>query len=174
MTIGGATMYTVETNTSVAKVYGYSLLLGTGTGLSFQSAYTVGPVKTFMKTGSGLDIQRVISMLNLSQLSLQMGALLICGQIFQSLAVRNLDKALYGLGFSADDIRRAVAGTQSKVLETLSPALKEKAIDAITDAMSKVYILSLAAGAITVLCAIMLPKERLFAASTPKIAAGGA
>ncbi|KAI9655994.1 MAG: hypothetical protein M1821_005055 [Bathelium mastoideum] len=174
MTIGGATMYTVRTDTSAAKIYGYSLLLGTGTGLSFQSAYTVGPVKTFMKTGSGADIQHVISMLNLSQLSFQLGALLICGQIFQSLAVRNLDKVLHGLGFSAEDIRAAVAGTQSKVLESVSPALKQQAIDAITDAMSKVYILSFSVGAVAVVCAVLLPKEKLFNASTPRIAAGGA
>ncbi|KAI9684601.1 MAG: hypothetical protein M1822_005689 [Bathelium mastoideum] len=174
MTIGGATMYTVRTDTSAAKIYGYSLLLGTGTGLSFQSAYTVGPVKTFMKTGSGADIQHVISMLNLSQLSFQLGALLICGQIFQSLAVRNLDKVLHGSGFSAEDIRAAVAGTQSKVLESVSPALKQQAIDAITDAMGKVYILSFSVGAVAVVCALLLPKEKLFNASTPRIAAGGA
>lgn len=46
MTIGGATMLTVNADTSIANVYGYSILLGAGSGMTFQIGYTVGGVKT--------------------------------------------------------------------------------------------------------------------------------
>lgn len=175
MTVGSATMFTVDIDTSMANVYGYSILLGAGTGLVFQAAYTVGGVKTMLRTGSGLDVQRVISMLNLSQLGLQMGSLLIGGQIFQSLAMKNLTHALRGLGLSQQDLRRAIAGTQSTLFASLSPSMKKQAITAITNAMSRVYIISITAGAITVICAMLMKKERLFPAAAPAmVIAGGA
>ncbi|EED19841.1 efflux pump antibiotic resistance protein, putative [Talaromyces stipitatus ATCC 10500] len=175
MTIGGATLYTVDIDTRMANVYGYSVLLGAGTGLIFQAGYTVGGVKTMMRTGSGLDVQRVISMLNLSQLGFQMGSLLIGGQIFQSLAMKNLTRVLHGLDFSQEDIRSAVAGTQSTLFASLTPSMKSQAISAIIDAISKVYTISIAAGGITVICALLMKKERLFKTAAPDmVVAGGA
>jgi hypothetical protein len=173
MTVGAATMFTVGSDTPKANVYGYSVLLGIGTGLSFQAAYTVGGVRTMMRTGSGLDVQRVISMLNLSQLGFQLGSLLIGGQVFQSVATKNLTRVLHGLGFSQEDIRSAITGTQSTLFASLSPSMKKQAILAITNAMSRVYIISISASAVVVVCAILMKKERLFAAATaPPTAVG--
>lgn len=174
MTIGGATLYTVGVNTSMGKVYGYSIMLGAGTGLIFQAAYTVGGIKTIMRTGNGADIQRVISMVNLSQLGFQMGSLLIGGQIFQEVAMKNLTHVLRGRGFSQTDIRKAIAGTQSNIFTSLDDAMKLRATGAITSAISRVYIISIAAGAITVICAALMKKERLLpkAAAAPAVAGG--
>ncbi|KAK7408025.1 hypothetical protein QQX98_009798 [Neonectria punicea] len=175
MTVGGAAMFTVDTNTTMVSVYGYSILLGTGTGMTFQAGYTVGGVKTMMRTGSGLDVQRAISTLNLSQLGFQLGCLLIGGQIFQSLAVKNLTYVLRGLKFSEEEIRGAIAGTQSAAFESLGPSLQKLAVAAITDAISRVYIISILAGAVTVICAVLMKKERLFAKGEPAmVIAGGA
>ncbi|KAK3624953.1 hypothetical protein LTR22_023776 [Elasticomyces elasticus] len=162
-TIGAATMFTVSVGTAKANIYGYSLLLGAGAGLTFQRAYTVGSVRIMMKTGSGLDVQRVISMLNLSQLGFSLVSLLIGGQIFQSVAKRNLTYVLHGLGFSQAEIGSAIAGTQSTLFASLSPVLKEQATVAITDAISRVYIVSMSAGAIVVVSALLMQKEKLFA-----------
>jgi hypothetical protein len=174
ITIGGATMFTVSIDTHVANVYGYSILLGVGTGLIFNAGYTVGGVRTMIRTGSGQDVQRVMSMLNLSQLSWQLGSLLVGGQIFQSLAMKNLTDVLYGLGFSEEDIRSAVSGTQSTLFASLSPAKQKQATMALTDAISPVYIISMVTGAITVVCALLMRKEKLFAAkpSIVSVAAG--
>jgi hypothetical protein len=169
MTIGGTLMFTIG-DTSMGTVYGCSILLGASTGMVMQASYTVGGIKTMTRTGSGLDVQRVLSMINLSQLGCQLGSLLVCGQIFQSLAVKNLTRVLDGLGFSADDITRAVAGTQSTVFDSLSPTLRQEAIKAITDAMSRVYILSFTVGAIMAVCPLMMKKERLFGATDPALA----
>ncbi|KAK4973105.1 hypothetical protein LTR42_006399 [Elasticomyces elasticus] len=162
-TIGAATMFTVSVGTAKANIYGYSLLLGAGAGLTFQGAYTVGSVRIMMKTGSGLDVQRVISMLNLSQLGFSLASLLIGGQIFQSVAKRNLAYVLHGLGFSQAEIGSAIAGTQSTLFASLSPVLKEQATVAITVAISRVYIVSMSAGAIVVVSALLMQKEKLFA-----------
>lgn len=168
-------MFTVDTGTPVANVYGYSIILGAGTGLVFNLGFTVSGVTIMTETGSGLDLQRVISMQNLSQLGFQTLSLLIGGQIFQSLAMRNLKQALGGLGFSQQDIRNAITGTRSALFSHLSPAVQEDAIAAITNAMSRVYILSIAAGAIMTISALLMKKEKLFSNTAEStIIAGGA
>ncbi|KAK8034708.1 MFS drug efflux transporter [Apiospora rasikravindrae] len=126
-------------------------------------------------TGSDIDLQRVISMQNLSQLGLQTIGLLVGGQIFQSLSMRYLTQVLHGLGLSQADIKSAMVGTRSALLTHLSPEIQRDAIAVFTRAMSKVYILSIAAGAITTLCAALMKKEKLFKESSEKVViAGGA
>jgi len=169
MTIGGATMYTIDANTPIANVYGYSIILGAGTGLCSNLGFTISGVTIMKETGSTLDVQRVISMQNLSQLGFQTISLLISGQIFQSLSVQNLNRVLSGLGFSETDIRGAIAGTQSTLLKSLSPSLQKEAIIGITEAMSRVYILSFSTGAITMICGLLMNKGKLFPKGGEKI-----
>ncbi|KAK6078467.1 MFS drug efflux [Seiridium cupressi] len=168
MTVGSATMYTVKPSTPMANVYGYSIILGAGTGLVFNLGFTVASVTVMTKTGSSLDIQHVLSMQNLSQLGFQRMSLLIGGQIFQSLSMRNLTQVFDGLGFSQADIRNAITGTQSTLFTSLSPSLQGQAISAVTSAMSQVYVLSIAASVITVISAMLMKKERLFPAAAGK------
>jgi hypothetical protein len=159
MTIGSATMFTVTPATPIANVYGYSIILGAGTGLVFNLGFTVSGVTIMAETGNGLDLQRVISMQNLSQLGFQTLSLLIGGQIFQSLSMKNLTQVLSGLGLSQAEIRSAIAGTRSAVFTRLS---QEQAIMAITNAMSRIYILSIVVSVITVICAMPMKKAKLF------------
>ncbi|KAF7553133.1 hypothetical protein G7Z17_g3845 [Cylindrodendrum hubeiense] len=168
MTIGSATMYTVNTNTPTSHVYGYSILLGAGTGIVSNLGFTVASITMLQQTGSGLDVQRVSSMQNLSQLGWQLISLLIGGQMMQGLSFRNLSKVLNGMGFSEQEIRQAAAGTSSQLFDSLSSSVQKQAIEAITDALSKVYILSIISGAAMVLVAIFLPKERLFPKATER------
>lgn len=162
MTAGSAPMFTVGAETPMANVYGYSILLGAGAGLLVNSGYTVGGIKTTLRTGSGEDVQSVISMLNLSQLGSQLVALLIAGQVFQSLAMANLTGVLNGQGFSQQDIRGAIAGAKSTLFESLTSEMKGSAIDAIMDAIKNVYIISIVAGACAVVSSLLLKRERLF------------
>ncbi|GIZ48089.1 hypothetical protein CKM354_001116200 [Cercospora kikuchii] len=175
MTVGGATMFTVTPEVAKANIYGYSIILGAGTGLIFNAGYTVCGVKTMIRTGSGLDVQRAISMINLSQLGFQMGSLLIGGQIFQSYARANLARALDSQDFSGAQISSIIAGAHSALFESLSDELKHAAVSAITSAIGRVYIFSIVAGAVTVICAAVMKKETLFPPAAPKmVIAGGA
>lgn len=173
MTIGGATMYTVDPNTPIANVYGYSIILGAGTGLCSNLGFTISGVTIMQETGFILDVQRVISMQNLSQLGFQTISLLMGGQIFQSLSAQNLNRTLSDLGYSQADIRSAIAGTQSTFLESLSPSLQKEAIAGITEAMSRVYTLSFSTGAITVISALLMKKGKLFPKGGDKMVIAG-
>jgi uncharacterized protein YutE (UPF0331/DUF86 family) len=89
--------------------------------------------------------------------------------------MKNLTHVLDGLGLSQAEIRSAIAGTRSAVFTRLSPSLQEEATMAITNAMSRVYILSIAASAITVICAMLMKKEKLFPTTDQRTGiAGGA
>ncbi|KAH6866266.1 putative efflux pump antibiotic resistance protein [Thelonectria olida] len=162
MTIGAATMYTVDSSTPTGNVYGYSILLGAGTGIVFNLGFTVASITMLQQTGSGLDVQRVSSMQNLSQLGWQLISLLIGGQVMQELSFRNLSKVLDGMGFTEREIRQAAAGTSSDLFDSLSPSVQDQAINAITDAINKIYILSIISGAAMVVVTIFLPKKPLF------------
>ncbi|KAF2846067.1 putative efflux pump antibiotic resistance protein [Plenodomus tracheiphilus IPT5] len=162
MTVGGALMFTINIDSPAANIYGYSVLLAIGSGLTFQAGYAIAGVKAAQKGWSGTDIQSAVSLQNISQIGGTLLSLLICGQIFQSLAARNLERALAGQGFSAADIRSAIAGTQSQLFESLTPELVILATDAITQGMKNVYALSMAAGVLSLVCALLMKKERLF------------
>jgi hypothetical protein len=162
MTLGGALMFTITIDSPAANIYGYSVLLAMGSGLTFQAGYAIAGVKASQKGWSGTDVQSAVSLQNISQLGGTLLSLLICGQIFQSLAARSLGRELAGQGFSAAAIRSAVAGTQSQLFRNLTPELAIRATDAITEGMRNVYALSMAAGALSLVCALLMKKERLF------------
>lgn len=165
MTAGGAAMYTVNFNTPACNIYGYSVLLAVGSGLTFQAGYSVAGVKVSLKGWSNKDLQSAISLQNISQIGGILLCLLISGQIFQSLAFQNLRIVLGAENFTDSDIRSMVGGTQSLLFGKLSPQLADLATQAITQAMSRVYILSIIAGVLSVICSLLMKKERLFKTS---------
>ncbi|CAG9948021.1 unnamed protein product [Clonostachys rosea f. rosea IK726] len=162
MTAGSVAMYTVNSDTLPQYVYGYSILLGAGTGFVFNLGFSIASIKMFQQTGSGLDVQRVSSMQNLSQLGWQLVSLLIGGQMMQELSFKNLTNVLDGMGFSEKEIRKAAAGTSSQLFDSLGAFLQKEAISAITDVISKIYILSIISGVAVIVAALFLPKEKLF------------
>lgn len=161
MTIGGALMYTVNSHTPAANIYGYSVLLAVGSGLTIQAGYSVATVKVAAK-GHEEDVQNAVSLQNVSQVGSTLIALVISGQIFQSLAYNGLKSVLAGQNFSETDIRGAIAGAQSVVFETIDPELRDQAISAITKAIDNVYVLSLTAGALAIVISPLMKRERLF------------
>lgn len=163
MTVGGALMYTVNIDTNAGSVYGYSILLAIGSGLTFQAGYTLAGIKVSLKGWPGKDIQMAISLQNISQVGGTLLCLLISGQIFQSLAFSNLRAVLGPEDYSDWDIRTVVAGTQSSIFEELSNKLERESTKAITQAISRVYAISIAAGGLSLIAALLMKKERLFA-----------
>jgi hypothetical protein len=165
MTIGGTLMYTIDIHSAPGKIYGYSVIIALGSGLTFQAAYTIAALNAQSANLSAKDIQSSVSLQNVSQIGGTLVCLLISGQIFQSYAFQNL-KAVLGGMFSDIEIRGAITGSQSVVFEGLSDAVREAALEAIMGAMKKVYILSIVAGALSLVCALGMKKERLFVEKT--------
>lgn len=158
ITLGGALLWGfLDPDTKAADLYGFTVIIAVGTGITIQISYAVASLKVDQK-----DEGDAISFQNVSQLGGTLLALAIAGQVFQSGAVRNLKQALEGQGFSDADIQAAVAGAQSVVFEKISGPLREAAVRAITHAMRNSFIMVIVAGAVITVCGAALRFEKLF------------
>lgn len=157
-TLGGALlMVYLDPSTPPARIYGLTILIGIGTGITLQIGYTIATLKV-----PAQDVGDALSFQNISQIGGTVLALVIAGQVFQSTAVRNLSNVLVGQGFSDKDIHDAVAGAQSVLFGKLTGQLREAAVLAITSAMQKTFILVIVAGAVITVAGMGMRFERLF------------
>lgn len=86
---GGPLMVYLDTTTKTGTIYGLTILVAVGTGLSMVTGYTVATLTTNPEdTGSGLSLQ------NVSQIGGQVIALAIASQIYQEVALKNLSTVL--------------------------------------------------------------------------------
>lgn len=165
--IGGGLMYTVDAKTSTSTIYGFSVLIGVGSGAMMQAAYSIGPAKVIPVWE---DVPAVIGFINVAQIGGIIHSLAISGAIFQNYAFRYVSAAVKDLDLSAEQIRSAIAGTNSAVFEIMTPEQQSMAIGGIVHAMQKVYILIATAGALCVVCGALMRREKLFMEAS----AGGA
>ena len=161
MTIGGALMFTLDVQSSVSKVYGYSAIMAAGAGLVGQSGYVIAQAKTPLR-----DSAAVISFMNVAQIGTIVLALTIAGSIFQNVAIGNLTRALGEYGYTLTELKGAVAGTQSIIFQQGSPEVRRLALKALIDAMDDVFVMVIAGGAVTALAGLGMKKEKL---DLPKI-----
>jgi hypothetical protein len=165
MLIGGALMYTVKASTSTSAIYGYTVLIAIGSGISSQVAYSVASAKV-----QSQQVAAAIGFINVAQIGGIVIALTISGTVFQNIAFNALSKILYPLGFTASDVRGAIAGSRSALFEHVPADAEAMVIEAIVQAIDKTYALVITAGAFGLVTSVVLRRERLFM----KMAAGGA
>ncbi|OJJ06778.1 hypothetical protein ASPVEDRAFT_56320 [Aspergillus versicolor CBS 583.65] len=149
-------------STQPAQVYGFSILMAVGTGLTMQLGYSVSSLKV-----APSDILSAINLQNIAQIGATVICLVVASQVFQSTAVRNLNGVLVGQGhghiYSQTEIRNAVSGAQGALFESLDGELREAAILAITEAIRRAFIIPLVAGVVGVMGSLFMKRERLFA-----------
>ncbi|UKZ80230.1 hypothetical protein TrVFT333_007987 [Trichoderma virens FT-333] len=152
LTISGLLMVVyLKSSTSISVIYGLSVINAVGTGLTTQIGYTVASLVVEPK-----DVGDAISLQNFSQLGASLISLVIAGQIFQSVAARNLEKVLAGTRFSHKDVVDAVSGAQSTLFQQLSGDLRDQVVNAITQAIQQALILLPVGGGILLLAALLL------------------
>ncbi|KAL8652916.1 MAG: hypothetical protein Q9210_002408 [Variospora velana] len=158
--IGGALMYTVDNESSTARVYGYSILLAVGAGAFVQASFSVAQAKVKPDM-----IPLAIGFITAAQI----------GGVTISLAVSNsvfLNKSASGIQAVLPDIpeeqvQAAISGAGSAFLNALDDLTRIRVLEAIVDAMKNVYILQIVAGALGLLLAfLMKPGEKLFMKGT--------
>ena len=150
-------MYTVKASTSTSAIYGYTVPIAIGSGLSAQTAYSVAPAKV-----QPHQVPSAIGFINIAQIGGIVIALTVSGTVFQNIAASDLGKVLYPLGFNSSDVQGAIAGSQSTLFEHLPAAVKVNAIEAIVQAVDKTYALVITAGALAVVTSVFLRREKLF------------
>jgi len=153
---GAALMYTVNEHSSTASIYGYSILLGIGSGAFIQASFAVAQAKVEPKY-----IPSVIGFITSGQITGATISLAIANSIFLNHSSTSIAKILPNVPTS--DIQAAISGAGSAFIKGLDVATREKVLHAIVESMSKVYILGITAGALAlVLAFLMKPGEKLF------------
>ncbi|ETS81935.1 hypothetical protein PFICI_06937 [Pestalotiopsis fici W106-1] len=155
ITIGGALLYTSTIDTTNASLYGYSVLVGLGL-TPFQASYFVAPSKV-----QPHEITEAIQFINIGQQGSILVALAICNTIFQNVTSQRLLTILVPAGYSEEDVTAAIFGARSAVLQSAPAELKQAALEIIVDAIDDSYILIIISGAILVVSAALMKREKI-------------
>ena len=154
--IGGSLMFSLMSPTlSTGAIYGFEIVLAIGAGLTSQLGYTVSPLNV-----PPHDIPGVICIMNIYQVGSVALCLAIAGSIFNNVGFAELERVLQGLGHSDQDIRAALTGTKSTILEKSPPVVRQLAIKAIVDTISKTYALVFSAGTLCIVSSFLMRWER--------------
>jgi len=152
--VGSALMYTVNETTSNANIYGYSILYGIGAGAGIQMPFSVAQAKVKKE-----EIPLAIGFCTCAQLAAPAFALAIADSVFLNRALDDLQ------GLAPQLTRSTILATLSgegQGLQGLSPGAVTAAI---SQAMRNTWVLPLSAGALELVLAVFMNREKLFGAA---------
>jgi hypothetical protein len=152
--IGASLFHVVDLNTPVANLYGYSILVGLGTGMFVQAGFSVAQAKV-----PADQIAAATGFIALGQLVGPVITLSVAGTVLINTAASGLEALLPDVPVGV--IKNAIAGTAGELLSTLDDEMRTKALEVIADSIGKVYILAIAAMAVGFVCSVLLRHERV-------------
>ncbi|KAK0609540.1 MFS drug efflux transporter [Bombardia bombarda] len=152
--VGSALMFTVDELTSDARIWGCSILIGAGSGAIIQLGFTVAQHKVEKRL-----VPVAVGFCTLAQLAGPAVSLAISNAVF-------LNKAADGIQNIAPELsRETVLGLVSVASGggalPFTEAQKVEVIHIIVEAMSRCYIISLTAGAVTLAMSFFMKPEML-------------
>jgi hypothetical protein len=152
---GGALMYTVDDMTSVARVYGYTILIGFGDGLFAQASFSVAQAIVDPKM-----VASAVGFITCAQISGVTIALAITNSVFLNTSQTSIQAILPNV--PTEEIQQAISGAGSQFFQDLSGPVKEQVLAAIVSAMSNAYILVITAGALVAVLSLVMKRQKLF------------
>ncbi|GFN13269.1 hypothetical protein AtubIFM55763_001311 [Aspergillus tubingensis] len=155
--IGSALMYTVGLTTSVAHIYGYTVLIGFGVGLFSQASFSIAQAVAEPHMAPS-----AVGFITCAQISGCTIALAIANALFLNKSVEGIKAVLPNV--SSSEVELAITGTGSQLFEGLSEETKNKVLEAIVKALNNSYILSMVAAALVVVLSVCMKREKLFIA----------
>lgn len=155
VTAGGLLVGDVDTNTPNSKMYGYTVLLGLASGTTQQAGYTISQAIVSQE-----QIPDAVAFMNTAQQGGMVIALAINGAIFQNEGFRRVKEVLVGTGINDQDIRAALAGAKSNMLERLDPGSRKRVIEAIVRTISDGWSLVIVAGGLCLISALLMKREK--------------
>ncbi|THC91405.1 hypothetical protein EYZ11_009134 [Aspergillus tanneri] len=151
--VGTALMYTADLTTFNARIYGYCILVGAGSGCYVVAGFPIVQSLVALK-----DIPNAVGAMAISQDLGMVIFLAMAGSIYQNLALQKVTQAMPAL--SAADITNLVAGTSSRTYKALSESERALVTPQITEAMSNVWLF-LVAGTLSFVLTPALWKTRM-------------
>lgn len=158
MTAGGAAMYAILYGPklpSTSYIYGISVVLA----VSFNTSLTPFALAPQMVKKAS-QVPFAIQLLGFNQNLGQLVGLMAASAIFQTRAFDGLSTALAGQGLSDDKIRAAMAGANSAVLESVSPELRERCLEAIVHSIADCWLVVVVSGGMYLIASLFMTGKR--------------
>lgn len=152
--VGTALRYTVDINTSDAKVYGYTILVGIGSGCFVTLPFSVAQAQVEPNY-----IPVAVSFLSFSQLAASATILSIANSVFLNEAANKIARILPAL--PKTQIQGIISGVGSTTFETLGQKAPEQVIGAIVESLNNSYIICMTCGALAILLSLFLKKGKM-------------
>ncbi|KAK3168685.1 hypothetical protein OEA41_005133 [Lepraria neglecta] len=152
--IGSALMYTVNTNTLTSNLYGYTILVGAGSGCYLVAGFAIVQSPVPVK-----DIANAVGAMTISQDLGMTVFLAISGTLYQNFSLHNVAPVLPNT--SPAEIVNLIAGTSSQAYKGLSQEAKDLVIPQITDAMRNLWLFFLVGATLSFVLSIFWGRTRL-------------
>lgn len=152
--IGYSLLHTITPTTNDGAIYGYLILIGTGTGSFVQLGFALAQAIT-----PKIETEAAISFIMQGQLFGIVVGLSIAGSVFITHATDGLSALLPNVPITT--VKGAIAGTNAGFLKTLPAEVQTEALDIIVRSMDRVYILGITAGAVAFICGLLLTHRKL-------------
>ena len=160
--IGSALLYTIEVNTSISKIYGYTVLAGIGTGCFVQASF---PVAQAMVKPSQVGL--ATGFITIGQLSAGTLSMCISNSLFLTKSTRDIMALLPGS--TKDEVMAGISGS-GNFFKNLPVAKVDEVNEALVKSINQAWILSMTAASLVLVLSLFLRRGRLFL----PVAAGGA
>ena len=153
--IGSALLYTTDIHTSNAKLYGFSVIIGTGAGCYIQLPFSV--VQGLVDAES---MPKAIGFVTFAQLGSASIVLSVVNAIFLNEASRNILRAVPSIPYGT--VLTILSGAGSQQFSALQAAVQETILEYIVAGLNKGYIVTMTAGALTIILSLSLDRGKLF------------
>ncbi|KAL9636204.1 MAG: hypothetical protein Q9164_002966 [Protoblastenia rupestris] len=161
--VGSALMYTVDQDTSTSRVYGYTALLGAGVGMFLQASFSVAQALVDPE-----NIPPAIGFITLAQFVGITLSLAIANAVLLNASQDEIQQILPDV--PPADIQASILGARSGLVQSLSPDLRARVLDAIVSAIGRTYILVIAGGSLVAVLSLAMRREKLFGAAAGVVA----
>ena len=154
MLIGCALMVTVTTDTPVANVYGYTLLIGAGSGCYLAAGITITQTLVPFE-----DVSNAVGLQAISQVLGSVTFLSVSANLLFNFAISFLTPILPS-GTEPAFISDLIAGPHSKAYGTLEPEIQREVVNSIVKAIRNIWVFYLSASALSFLLSAFLWQKK--------------
>lgn len=153
--VGSVLLFTVDVQTSAAKIYGYSILVGAGSGCFLQLPFSV--VQSLVRPK---DIPKAIGFVTFAQLSAPSFVLAVVNAVFLNKAANNITKSVVEIPRAT--VVSILSGVGSSGFEHLSGTSQDLVLKYIVDGLSKGYIVTMTSSGLAVVLSLFLKRGEMF------------
>ncbi|KAL9112885.1 MAG: hypothetical protein Q9227_002962 [Pyrenula ochraceoflavens] len=150
---GTALMYTINNTSSHARIYGYSVLFSAGLSLYIQASYPLAQAK--VRPTQSSDAVTIIGCTQLGSIAI---FLAVANSIFLNRATDGIQQVLPDIPRST--VQAAISGTDAQIFRDLPEERKARVLSMVMSAIKDVWILAIAAAALSFIIAIFMRKEK--------------